>query len=177
MQLSIHEWNKHNNYIYHQNAESYYFSQHTQCSTIYWRTQYVSIFKFHLSYIAFKNHTHTRIYIVMPMEIFVSCVGDLGTVGGSVLVMTLVHSPPASFSFFVCEALGIRKFYPGSSFVFWPSWVPVGSWCEQDALYLDTCSAGACSVHNILTCWCVFFKFIFISCYPSSDTDSTKAHA
>ena len=57
----------------------------------------------------------------MPMEIFVSCVGDLATVRGSVVVVTLVRSLPGSFSFFVCEALGIRKFYHGSSFAFWPS--------------------------------------------------------
>jgi len=34
-----------------------------------------------------------------------------------------------------------------------------------------------CSMHNILTCSCVFFKFIFISCYPSSDTGGTKVYA
>jgi len=55
---------------------------------------------------------------VMPMEIFVSCVGDLATLEGPVLVVSPVCSPPGSFSFFVCEALGIRKFYPGSSFPF-----------------------------------------------------------
>jgi hypothetical protein len=51
----------------------------------------------------------------MPMEIFVSCVGDLATVGGSVVVVTPVRSPPGSLDFvFSCEALGIRKFLPWS---------------------------------------------------------------
>jgi len=49
---------------------------------------------------------------VVPMEIFISCVGDLATVGGSLVVVTSVRSPPGSFFFFVCEALGIRKFLP-----------------------------------------------------------------
>ena len=48
----------------------------------------------------------------MPMEIFVSCWGDLATIGGLVVVVvvTPVLSPPASFSFFCCQTLGIRKY-------------------------------------------------------------------
>ena len=46
---------------------------------------------------------------VMPMKIFVRCVGDLATVGGSVLVMTSFWLLPDSF--FVClQRLGISKF-------------------------------------------------------------------
>jgi hypothetical protein len=72
------------------------------------------------------------IFYVMPLEKFVSCVGDLATIGGSVWswpqsVYPLVPSP------FVCEALGIRKFYSGTSLTLWPSWVSEGLWCEQDA--------------------------------------------
>ena len=37
----------------------------------------------------------------MPMEIFVSCVGDLATAGRLVVVVTLVRSPPDSSSFFL----------------------------------------------------------------------------
>jgi hypothetical protein len=49
---------------------------------------------------------------VMPMEIFVSCVGDLATLGVSLVAVTPVSSPSGSFSLFVCEPLGIRKFLP-----------------------------------------------------------------
>jgi len=35
----------------------------------------------------------------MPMEIFVICVGDLATVGGSVVVVTPVRSPPGYIPF------------------------------------------------------------------------------
>jgi len=48
--------------------------------------------------------------LVMPMEISVSCVGDLATVGGSVVVMTPVRSLPPPL--FFCEPLGIRKLSP-----------------------------------------------------------------
>lgn len=48
---------------------------------------------------------------VMPMELFVSCAGDLATVEGLVVVMTLVQqSPPGPFSFYL-RGLGIRKFF------------------------------------------------------------------
>jgi len=47
----------------------------------------------------------------MPMEIFVSCVGDLTTVGGSVVVVTPVHSPPGSFTFFLsARPWGLESF-------------------------------------------------------------------
>jgi len=46
---------------------------------------------------------------VMPMKLFVRCVGDLATVGGSVLVVTSFRPLPVSF--FVClRGLGISKF-------------------------------------------------------------------
>ena len=69
----------------------------------------------------------------MPMEIFVSCVGDLATVGGSVVVVTPVRSPPGSLDFvlFSARPWGLESFYPG-----------VGRQ-ERDARYLDTYSAGA----------------------------------
>ena len=35
------------------------------------------------------------------MELFVSCAGDLATVGGLVVVMTLVQSPTGPFSFYL----------------------------------------------------------------------------
>jgi hypothetical protein len=84
----------------------------------------------------------------MPIKLFVSCVGDLATLGGSVEVMTLLHSPPGSFSFFVCEALGIEKFLPWQ---FPRILAELSSWRggdvsrmqECDARYLDTYSAGA----------------------------------
>ena len=55
--------------------------------------------------VIYRNLVYTT---VMPMRIFVSCVGDLAN-GGSVVVVTPVRSPPA---FFFCETLGIRKFLP-----------------------------------------------------------------
>jgi hypothetical protein len=63
---------------------------------------------------------------VMPMEIFVSCVGDLATVGGSVVVLTPVRSPPGSFSLslslsFFARPWGLESFYPGSFLALWPS--------------------------------------------------------
>jgi hypothetical protein len=48
----------------------------------------------------------------MPMEIFVSGVGDLTTVGVLVVVVTPGRSPPASSPPLDCKALGIRKFLP-----------------------------------------------------------------
>jgi hypothetical protein len=87
---------------------------------------------------------------VMPMEIFVSCVGDLATLGVSLVAMTPVRSPPGSFSlsfFFVCEALGIRKFLPWQ---FPCTLAELSSWRGGDvsrmhegtARYLDSFSAG-----------------------------------
>ena len=83
----------------------------------------------------------------MPMEIFVNCVGDLATLGGLVLVVTPVCSPPGSFSFFVCKALGIR------SLPWQIPWVPaelsslrggeVSRSQQRDARYLNTYSAAA----------------------------------
>ena len=55
---------------------------------------------------------------VMPMRIFVSCVGDLANVGGSVVVVTPVRSPPGFFS---ARLWGLESFYAGSSAEFWPS--------------------------------------------------------
>ena len=51
--------------------------------------------------------------LVMPMEIFVSCVGDLATLGGPVVSVTPVRSPPGSF--FSVRFWGLQSFYPGSS--------------------------------------------------------------
>ena len=46
---------------------------------------------------------------VIPMKLFVRCVGDLATGGGSVLVVTSFWALPDSF--FVClRGLGISKF-------------------------------------------------------------------
>ena len=44
------------------------------------------------------------------MELFVRCVGDLATVEGPVVVVTLVRSPLASFVF-VCKALLINTYF------------------------------------------------------------------
>jgi len=46
----------------------------------------------------------------MPMKLFVICVGDLATVGGSVLVVTPVQLLYDSFSFCL-QGLGTRKFF------------------------------------------------------------------
>ena len=46
----------------------------------------------------------------MPMEIFVSCVGDLATAGGLVVVVTLVRSPPGSSSFLSARPWGLESF-------------------------------------------------------------------
>jgi len=57
----------------------------------------------------------------MPLEIFVSSVGDLATLGGPVVVVTPVCSPPGSFSFLSARPWGLEIFYPGSSIPFWLS--------------------------------------------------------
>jgi len=63
----------------------------------------------------------------MPMEIFVSFVGDLATVGGSVVVVTPVFSPPGSISLsrslslFSARPWGLESFDPGSFLALWPS--------------------------------------------------------
>jgi len=69
---------------------------------------------------------------VVPVGLCVSLVGDLATAGGSVWSWPRFAHPLVP-TVFVREALGVRKFYPGSSLAFWPSWVPGGSWSEQDA--------------------------------------------
>jgi len=46
----------------------------------------------------------------MPMKLFVIFVGDLATVGGSLLVVTPVQSLYDSFSFCL-RGLGTRKFF------------------------------------------------------------------
>ena len=49
--------------------------------------------------------------IAMPMEIFVSCVGDLATAGGLVVVVTPVRSPlGSSFFFFPARPWGLESF-------------------------------------------------------------------
>jgi hypothetical protein len=45
------------------------------------------------------------------MELFLSCAGDLATVGGPVVVVTPVRSPPDPFSFCLRGLGGIRKFF------------------------------------------------------------------
>ena len=47
----------------------------------------------------------------MPMEIFGSCVGDLATAGGLVVVVTPVRSPPGCSSFFLsARPWGLESF-------------------------------------------------------------------
>ena len=46
----------------------------------------------------------------MPMEIFVSCVGDLATAGGLVVVVTPVCSPLGSFFLFAARPWGLESF-------------------------------------------------------------------
>jgi len=60
----------------------------------------------------------------MPMEIFVSCVGDLATVGGSVVVVTWSVLPPGYLFFWgggVVRPWGLESFHPGSFLAHWPS--------------------------------------------------------
>jgi len=58
---------------------------------------------------------------VMPMKLFVRCVGDLATVGGSVLVVTSFWPLPNSF---VClRGLGVSLFYSGNLLTLWLSCV------------------------------------------------------
>jgi len=57
--------------------------------------------------------------VYMPMEMFVICVGDLATVGGSVVVVTPVRSLPG-YSFYLggggsARPWGLEGFYPGGS--------------------------------------------------------------
>ena len=61
----------------------------------------------------------------MPMEIFVSCVDDLVTLGRVRVGPDLgLFSPGSFFLFcFVREALGNGKFYFGSPLAIWPSGV------------------------------------------------------
>ena len=58
-------------------------------------------------YITICRHEHSSM-IVMPMEIFVSCVGDLATLGRVRVALDLGLSPP--WSFFFRDALGSGKF-------------------------------------------------------------------
>jgi len=53
---------------------------------------------FYVSFLILQklNPDKTR---VMPIELFVSCVGDLAAIGGLVVVVTLVRSPPGPFAF------------------------------------------------------------------------------
>ena len=65
------------------------------------------------------------ILTVVPMEIFVSCVGDWQPLEGQ--FGRDLDSFTPWFLLFLSENLGIRKFYPGSSLAFWLSGVPKGS--------------------------------------------------
>lgn len=100
--------------------------------------------------------------IFMPMKLFVSYVGDLAAIGGSVLVLTSFRLLPGSFSFCL-RGLGTSKFfYSGDLLTLWPSWVPERSWCEQDgksrmlAIWMHTWWERKCiasllsSVYNLL---------------------------
>jgi hypothetical protein len=59
---------------------------------------------------------------VMPMEIFVSFVGDLATLGVLLVAVTPVSSPPGSFFLFLsARPWGLESFYPGSFLALWPS--------------------------------------------------------
>ena len=46
----------------------------------------------------------------MPMEIFVSCVGDLATAGGLVVVVIPDRSPPSSSFFLSARPWGLESF-------------------------------------------------------------------
>jgi hypothetical protein len=60
----------------------------------------------------------------MCMKLFVSCVGDLATVGGSVLVLTSFQLLPDSFSFFLFVLRTSKFFYSGDLLTLWLSCVP-----------------------------------------------------
>jgi hypothetical protein len=100
-------------------------------------------------YIYIYTHTHTHndikidvskqslqnyIYIVVPMGLFVSCAGDLTTVGGTLVVVTPVRSPPWSLLFLFTWPWAIECFScPDVSLAFCPSGV-LERWCWwQDA--------------------------------------------
>ena len=83
----------------------------------------------------------------MPMKLFVICVGDLATVGGSVLVVTPVESLSDSYSLCLW-GLGTR--FPPRWLTFvvaelssWEVVMWAGHHQEWDAQYLDTYWAGA----------------------------------
>jgi len=58
---------------------------------------------------SYSSLSRDPIQLVMPMKLFVRCVGSLATGGGSVLVVTSFQALPDSF--FVClRGLGISKF-------------------------------------------------------------------
>lgn len=48
-----------------------------------------------------KKRKTEYLLVVMSMETFVSCVGELATLGGQVLVVTAVRSPPGSPTLFL----------------------------------------------------------------------------
>ena len=84
----------------------------------------------------------------MPMEIFVSCVGDLATAGGLVVVVTPVHSPPGSSSFFLsARPWGLESFTLAVSLHFgrveFLRGCDLNRTHEGNARYLGTFSAGA----------------------------------
>jgi hypothetical protein len=70
---------------------------------------------------------------VMPLKLFVNCVGDLATVGGSVLVVTSFRPLPDP-SLFVCGAWKtVSLFYSEDSLTLRPSGFSENWWCEPDA--------------------------------------------
>jgi hypothetical protein len=88
------------------------------------------------------------IYIYMPMELFVSFAADLATIGGSLVVVTPVWSPPVP-SVFVYVVLGNSKLFLPWRFpcalAEWSSGegVLVAGCREWDARYTDTYWTGA----------------------------------
>ena len=108
---------------------------------------------------------------VMPMEIFVSCVGDLATLGGPVLVVTPVCSPPGSFSFLSARPWGIRKFLPWqfpSVLAEWSFWnVVTGARRTRGTLAIWThtrrerkCIAGFSDYGLLITVYSLLFVLI-----------------
>ena len=96
------------------------------------------------------NSHKTHNMSVMPMEIFVSCVEDLVTLGRVRVGLDLGLFSPwfVSFSFFfVPDALGSGKFHFGSPLAIWPSRVSELWRQKQDAQgdtgCLDKYSAAA----------------------------------
>ena len=84
--------------------------------------------------------------------------GDLATLGGLVLVVTPVCSPPASFSVLSARPWGLESFYPGSSLALWPSWVSETRWREQDT-WGERSLSGHILGWSEMLCWFFWLWF------------------